>query len=444
MTVRAALYLRQSKSDDDGIERQRDRTRRLAELRGWSTVREYVDDDVSASKTRGPGTAWAKMLSDASAGNIDVVIGVDLDRLLRSTRDLNTLVDHNLKVVTVDGEIDLTTADGELRASMLASIARFEVRRKGERQTRANAQRAKKGGWTPGARLTGYDVKGVLIQEEADMVKSIFDRFHAGEALAVIAKDLTARGIPTQRGGERWNPSSVRSMLTNARYAGRQIYLGKVVGEEAGWEPIVSGDVFDAVQIRLADPRRKTNTVGTERRYLGAGIYRCGECDAPMKSYARMYGCPRGHLNRSILALDEYVRAVVVERLTGVGAAAAADETESAEVQHLNAVIQDAGARIERFENDYYDGKIDADLFNRIVEKARAEKEAATTERARLLARGPMNDLLDQLDPGQAFLDSTVAIQRTIIDALLIVRLHKWPQGKRGFSPSSVTVEFRR
>lgn len=144
MTKRAALYLRQSKSDDEGIERQTERTAALATARGWHVADTFVDNDVSASKTRGKDTAWGRML--AASDELDVVIGVDLDRVVRSTRDLNTLIDHGLALVTLDGEIDLTTADGEFRASMLASIARFEVRRKGERQTRANSQRAAKGG----------------------------------------------------------------------------------------------------------------------------------------------------------------------------------------------------------------------------------------------------------------------------------------------------------
>lgn len=123
----AAIYLRQSLDRDEGIERQRDRTRALAAARGWEVAGEYVDNDVTASKPRGAGTAWGQML--AHAGRLDVVMGVDLDRVVRSTRDLNTLIDHGLMLVTVDGEIDLTTADGEFRPTMLAGIARFEVRR---------------------------------------------------------------------------------------------------------------------------------------------------------------------------------------------------------------------------------------------------------------------------------------------------------------------------
>src|SRR5699024_9496570 len=118
MTVRAAAYMRISQDrtgDGWAIDTQRRKIGDLAKLRGWRVVAEYEDSSVSASKPRGAGTDWARMLKDADAGRFDIVVAVDIDRLLRSTKDLNTLIDHGLQVVTVDGEIDLATADGEFR-----------------------------------------------------------------------------------------------------------------------------------------------------------------------------------------------------------------------------------------------------------------------------------------------------------------------------------------
>ena len=164
MTSRVAAYMRISQDrtgDGWAIDTQRRKIGDLAKLRGWRVVAEYEDSSVSASKPRGAGTDWARMLKDADAGRFDIVVAVDIDRLLRSTKDLNTLIDHGLQVVTVDGEIDLATADGEFRATMLAGIARFEARRKAERTIRSNERRRAEGmpvlsGWTPfGSRRGG-------------------------------------------------------------------------------------------------------------------------------------------------------------------------------------------------------------------------------------------------------------------------------------------------
>ncbi|GAA1224467.1 hypothetical protein GCM10009655_24230 [Rhodoglobus aureus] len=71
----------------------------------------------------------------------DVVITVDLYTLLRSPKDLMVLAESGIRLVTVDGEIDLATTDGELRAGMLAGLAQFEMKRKTGRALRVNAYR---------------------------------------------------------------------------------------------------------------------------------------------------------------------------------------------------------------------------------------------------------------------------------------------------------------
>nr|BFF13488.1 hypothetical protein GCM10025699_47910 [Microbacterium flavescens] len=129
--TRVAIYVRQSQDHQEGIERQLTRTRALALSRSWTVSAEYEDNAASASKVRGAKSAWGRMLKDAEDGQFTHVIAVDLDRLIRSQRDMLTLLDLGLKIVTVDGEIDLTTADGEFRATMLTALARFEVARKG-------------------------------------------------------------------------------------------------------------------------------------------------------------------------------------------------------------------------------------------------------------------------------------------------------------------------
>lgn len=190
---RAALYARQSKADPDGIKRQLPRLQKLADQRGWVIVDKYVDDGMSASKSRGPTSNWARMLADADAGNIDTVVAVNLDRLLRSLQDLLVLIEHDLMAVTTDGEIDLTTADGEFRATILAAVARFEVRRKAERQSRAQLQRAQQGRAPKGVRPLGYAVNGDFIEDEAAVVHEIFRLFaiHDGPSIASIAKALS-------------------------------------------------------------------------------------------------------------------------------------------------------------------------------------------------------------------------------------------------------------
>lgn len=429
MTKRAALYLRQSKSDDEGIQRQTERTTALAVARGWQVVETFIDNDVTASKPRGPKTAWGRML--AASEGLDVVIGVDLDRVVRSTRDLNTLIDHGLALVTLDGEIDLTTADGEFRASMLAAIARFEVRRKGERQTRANAQRAAKGGVPKGVRLTGYTTDGQVVPDEAATVRALFDGFSTGLTLRTLSRDHDL------------TPSTVRTILMNPRYAGRRVYKGEVVGV-GDWEAIVPGELFDSVNRRLADPARKTNRTGsTARKHLGTSLFRCGECaDSPTLRTAGSggrYACPQCHLVRTMAPIDEEVLKLAADRLTQPDALEAL--TPNVDIDPLRS------EHVALTESK-------ADIVGLIAERLLTRDDA----RDRLL---PLNARLAELDRLLDAADSPVALlteeeqragiaalkldrQRTLIDTLMTVYLLRAPRGRKGFDKSTVLVAWKR
>ncbi len=123
-------------------------------------------------------------------------------------------------------------------------------------------------------RLTGYTNAGELVQDEAAAVRQMFGRFHAGDSLRGVVAWLTAE-VAATRSGRPWNPSSVRTILTNPRYAGRVVYRGQYRGEVTGklgaWPPLVEEWLFDAVQATLADPRRREQA-DTHRRHLGSGL----------------------------------------------------------------------------------------------------------------------------------------------------------------------------
>ena len=117
-------------------------------------------------------------------------------------------------------------------ARIKAAVARQEIERKAERQRRSALQRAEVGLLLLGVRLTGYTTKGEVIEHEAVKVRQVFDRFLAGDTLRGLAAWLAESGAPT-RHGDPWNPSTVRSMLINPRYAGRAIYQRPRTGTAA-------------------------------------------------------------------------------------------------------------------------------------------------------------------------------------------------------------------
>ena len=121
------IYTRQSIDLAEGIDRQRERCLRLCEEMKWEVAEIFEDNATSATKARGVGTGWARMVDLLEPD--DIVVAVDVDRIMRSLRDLMTLQDKGARIFTLSGEIDTTTADGQFRGAMLAAIAAFETKR---------------------------------------------------------------------------------------------------------------------------------------------------------------------------------------------------------------------------------------------------------------------------------------------------------------------------
>jgi site-specific DNA recombinase len=288
--IRAALYLRQSLDVQEGIDRQRIRTTQLATLRGWTVVETFEDNDVSASKERKAGTAWAKMLAGAQAGDFTHLIAVDLDRLIRTQRDLLTLIDLKLSVVTVDGEVDLSTADGEFRASLMTSVARFEVRRKTERQIRASDHRAAQGRVIGGKRAFGYEQDRKTIREsEAVHIRAGVAAIINGGSIRSVAKSWNEQGVLTST-GRTWGPTQLKKVLEAPRNAGHLVQRGQVLALKSEIQPIVTPEDHALLLNILANngtanhgPRKASNWLSS--------LMTCGACGAPM--LVKMVNSPR-------------------------------------------------------------------------------------------------------------------------------------------------------
>lgn len=447
MGTTAAIYLRVSldrTGEELTVERHGVDCRRLAAERGWTVVAEYVDNSISASKRDVVRPAYDRMVEDYAAGRFDALVCWDLDRLTRQPRQLEDWIeaaeDRGLKLVTANGEADLATDGGRLFARIKASVARAEIERKAARQRNANAQRADMGKPPAGVRLTGYTIKGEVIEDEAAIIRAVFARFDTGDSLRGIAAWLTDQRVPTRRGG-RWNPSTVRSILLNPRYAGRAVYCGEETGKPGTWEAIVSEGIFDSVQSRLSDPRRITNREGTDRKHLGSSLYLCGVCERAVYSHTGgRYRCPEGHITRIGSGIDEYVRAVIKARLAQPDVVAALGRRDDGTDDAARREVDRQRRRLAQVEADYDDDLIDARRYRVKREKILAEIKAA--ERARgIRVPTALAKLLEEANPAAAFDEAPLGTQRTIVDLLAVVKLHKAPRGRK-FDPEDGTVEI--
>ncbi len=447
--VRCAVYLRVSldaTGEHLAVDRQREDCQRIAAARGWTIADEYLDNSVSASKRNGTRAEYDRMVADYEAGRFTALVCWDLDRLTRQPRQLEDWIeaaeDRGLLLVTANGDADLATDGGRMFARVKVSVARSEIERKSARQKRAAAQRAEHGKPPSGVRLTGYTVKGQIKPAEADVVRAMFVRFIAGDSLRGITHWLSKNEHATRR-GEGWSPSSVRTMLTNPRYAGRAVYCGATTGGIGNWRPIVDSATFDAVQTRLTDPRRITNRLGTDRRYLGSGLYLCGVCDAPLVSHSgSRYRCRAGgHITRLAASIDAFVTTVIRARLARPDVADLLAVPNTEESKRLAVEITALRKRLAGVESDYDTGLIDGRRYAVAIGKVRAQLDTTETARARVAGGDALSVVLAAPDPAAAFDAAPLGTRRGVVDALVVVKLLPALRGHK-FDPRTISVEW--
>ncbi|MGN7976516.1 recombinase family protein [Microbacterium sp. 22195] len=336
-TVKAAVYLRISlDKDGDGlaVDRQRSDCMRILGERGWTLYEEYADESISAFKKNVARPAYDRMSADFKAGKFRAIVCWDLDRLTRQPRQLEDWIDaaedSGLLLVTANGEADLTNDNGRMFARVKAAIARGEMERKSLRQKNKNAQNVALGRPVPGKRRYGFLSGNIKAHpEEAPKVVDLFARVLNGETIFGLAQE--------------WNkaPVRIREILSNPAYAGWVTRKGERFEAADYVDRIVDREVWEAVQVLLADPSRKTSP-GNQIRHLASGIARCGVCKARMVKMGPNYLC-KGNLSHPTIKA-----AMLDEHLIGEAFTFLMSQPEQAEPEAVTALLADLAALHKR------------------------------------------------------------------------------------------------
>jgi DNA invertase Pin-like site-specific DNA recombinase len=180
---------------------------RLAIAATGDELVEVISDTGTAKNVHRPGLQRAFAM--LAAGEADGIVVAKLDRISRSVVDFAKLLEWFRSIGasgaafrSLDLGIDTSTAAGEMVAGMMMCLAQWEARVIGERTTAALGELKRQGGAVSGPRADA-DVR--------KLIKSMRDR--DGMTLQAIADQLNEDGIPTARGGKRWERATVRSVL---------------------------------------------------------------------------------------------------------------------------------------------------------------------------------------------------------------------------------------
>ena len=230
--LRVAAYARVSTDSDEqftSYEAQIDYyTQYIQRNPEWTFVKVYTDEGISGTNTK-HRAGFNEMIEDALAGKIDLIVTKSVSRFARNTVDslvtIRKLKEKGVQVYFEKENIYTFDGKGELLLTIMSSLAQEESRSISENVTWGQRKRFADGKVNlPYKNFLGYR-KGAdgfpeVIPEEAVIVRRIYSRFMAGQTTAMIAKDLTADGILTPARKQRWQSSTVESILKNEKYKG--------------------------------------------------------------------------------------------------------------------------------------------------------------------------------------------------------------------------------
>lgn len=314
---RTAAYARVSSNHDDQL------TSYAAQVSYYTSViqnrgdldfvRIYADEGITGTSTV-HRNGFKQMISDALAGEIDLIITKSVSRFARNTVDslstIRLLKAHGVDCYFEKENIRTFDSKGELLLSIMSSIAQEESRSVSENCTWGQRKRFADGKVTvPFSRFLGYergaDGNLAVNEKEAALVRRIYRLFLQGKSPYAIAKLLTEEQVKTPSGKDVWSKQVVRNILTNEKYKGDALlqkgftvdFLTKKKkrnnGEipqyyvEGNHEPIISAEIFDMVQeefYRRKPPNQRLDTVDLFSAKIFCG--NCGELFHPKIRYS--------------------------------------------------------------------------------------------------------------------------------------------------------------
>ncbi len=500
--MKAALYARFSTDLQRAasIEDQFRNCRKRAEVEGWTIVATFADAAMSGSDANRP--RYRAMLEAAARHEFDVLIVDDLSRLTRDAveceRAIRRLEFGGMRIIATSDGYDSTSKARKVHRGFKGLMNEIFLDDLRERVHRGLTGQAQKRYWC-GGRPYGYRLRPVLDgskldvygqparigtvleidQDQAAIVREIFTRFVDGASYLTIARELSARGIPSSgstwkrkaRRCKGWMSSAVRVILRNPLYCGRMRWnVSQFVRDpdsgkhqrrsrpRTDWVEhqdealrIIPDELYEQAQARTrvaanGDKRLKS---GGKARYLLSGLLVCNVCKAHyVIADARCYACS-GHWrggacsNHIRVRRDAIERVILggvrrdllaperVERMAKEMFAAYAERVKeiAARVETLPRELQELDARIMRLRERLKDGDPDlaADELQAGIDRAENKRRElvdarpAERENARVLAILPRAAELyrEQIDLGLGGDPAEAAKARTILRDML-------------------------
>lgn len=305
--LRVAAYARVSTDSDDqlvSLKAQREHYEKYIKSNPeWEFAGLYYDEGISGTKKE-KRPELLRMIRDCESNRIDFIITKSISRFARNTTDclelVRLLMDIGVYIYFEKENLNTGDMESELMLSILSGFAAEESASISQNSKWSIQKRFQNGTYIISTPPYGYaNVNGeiVIVPEEAEIIKRIFEECLSGKGGGTIARGLNKDKIPARR-GNHWSAGTVIDMLRNEKYMG-DVLLQKTytdsnynrhpnTGEKDQYyykdnhEPIVSREDFAKAQ-DLIDERAKMKSKAVKKnvylnRYALSGKIVCGEC----------------------------------------------------------------------------------------------------------------------------------------------------------------------
>lgn len=214
----------------------------------WTVLKSYIDRGITGTQAK-KRPAFMEMLNDAKYHKFDLIVTREVCRFARNTVDTlvitRQLKEIGIEVYFVEDNIWTMDNDGELRLTIMATLAQEESRKTSER-VRAGQKISRDNGVLYGnGNILGYDRLGdtyVINEDQAETVRIIYDLYLKGNGFNKIVNELVRLKRKDSSGMVRWDATKVSRILHNATYKGYQGYYKSHKNNHLDQKTIINRD----------------------------------------------------------------------------------------------------------------------------------------------------------------------------------------------------------
>ncbi len=281
----AVIYARFSSyaQTEQSIEGQLRVCKEYAERNNINIINEYIDRATTGTNDNRP--EFKRMIENAKSKTFDYILVYKLDRFSRNQYD-SVVYKHQLKQLNVKvlsaTEAISDTPEGALMEGLLEMFAEMYSKDLSQKVKRGIRESILKGNSIGGPVPYGYkvvDKKYIIDENTAPAIRYLFEEYADGKSKKQIMNELILKGY-TSINGTPLTYNSFQNILKNKKYTG--IFDNGEIRNENYYPQIISQELFNKVQKKLAEHKLAPATQKAKVEYLLTGKIFCGHCQKPM------------------------------------------------------------------------------------------------------------------------------------------------------------------